>query len=251
MTVLPEIRRELIATATRNADRGRRSWSSQWRRRAANSRGAILALAAAVAVVIAVCVIVVASSGGPRSSMRSGANTRPQQQVRAINATRYRPIAASLLAHYALFRSYPTYSPTRHPDLPTPGISGGYTGEMHLNYWQTRFIATLTGLDGRGIWVTPGTRGLCISDPKSTSCAMLDSKRDRAGFIGGITTAKRQQTIAGVVPDGNSTVTLVLSDGRQTNTPVMHNVYEATVRGKVTAVIDRNSTGQIVRRPLS
>ena len=255
MTVLPEIRRELVATATRNASRARRRQWDLWRWRAPSGGGSIVSWATgavAVAVVIAVSVVLVTSIGGHRSPVRSAANTPPQQQkTDAINATRHRPIAASLLAHYALFRSYPTYSPARHPDLPTPEISGGYTGEMHLNYWQTRYIPALTGLDGRGIWVTPGTRGLCISDPKITGCAMLNRKRDRTGFIGAITTGKQQQTIAGVAPDGNPTVTLVLSDGRQITTPVIHNVYEVTVPGKITAIIDRDSTGQIVQRQLN
>ena len=43
-------------------------------------------------------------------------------------------------------------------------------GEMGLNYWQTRYISSVTGLDGPGLWITPGARGLCISDPQAGGC---------------------------------------------------------------------------------
>jgi hypothetical protein len=79
---------------------------------------------------------------------------------------------------------------------------------------------------------------------------MLTS-RNAAGFVGGATFAGRQETISGLVPDGNATVTLVLAEGGHETAPVVdHNVYEATVPGRVVAIISRDAAGRVERRSL-
>jgi hypothetical protein len=57
-------------------------------------------------------------------------------------------------------------------------------------------------------------------------------------------------TIDGLVPDGNATVTLVLASGALHSVPVVDNVFEATVRGRVGAIIDRDIHGRVVRKAL-
>lgn len=171
------------------------------------------------------------------------------QLIRAVNTSRNRAISPFLLAHFALFRSVPADDPARDPQLPTPGTDGGYVGQMRLNYWQSRYIPSVTGLDGRGIWVTPGARGLCISDPQTTGCGMLNS-RDSSGFIGVGTVGPHEQTLSGLVPDGNPTVTIVLANGTRKTVPVIDNVYEATFSGRAIAIINRDTSGRITRRSL-
>lgn len=129
--------------------------------------------------------------------------------------------------------------------MPTPGSPA-----LALNYWQTRYVASVTGLDGRGLWITPGSRGLCISDPQAGACCPLTNQATD-GFVGAGTSGAHEQTVAGLVPDGNRTVTLVLADGSRRTVPVVdHNVYEATVRGRVVAIINRDAAGRTVRRKL-
>jgi hypothetical protein len=172
------------------------------------------------------------------------------QRIRSVNASRDRSIAPLLLAHYSLFHSTAADDPARDLELPTPGTAGGYVGEMDLNYWQTRYIPTLTGMDGRGLWITPGTRGWCISDPQANACGMLKSQ-DASGIIGVATSNGNKQTISGLVPDGNQTVTLVLANGTRMTVPVVdHNVYEATVPGRIIAIINRDADGRIQRHSL-
>jgi hypothetical protein len=120
---------------------------------------------------------------------------------------------------------------------------------MGLNYWQTRYIASVTGLDGPGLWITPGARGLCISDPQAGDCGMLAGQA-AGGIIGGSTTGAGRETITGLVPDGNRTVTIVLADGTRKTFPVIENVYEATVRGRIVAIINKNTAGRIERHAL-
>jgi hypothetical protein len=174
------------------------------------------------------------------------------QVIRAVNASRSRAIAPWLLDHFALFTSGAVDTPAQDPMLPTPGTDGGYVGEIGLNYWQTRYVSSVTGLDGRGLWITPGARGVCVSDPKTSGCWMLSSRHPPDGLnaISG-TVAAHQQTITGLVPNGNRTVTLVLSSGARKTVPVVdRNVYEATVPGRVVAIIARNTSGKLEQQSL-
>ena len=189
--------------------------------------------------------VIASSSGGSQAFREFG-------RIRSVNASRDRPIAPFLLAHYALFRSVSPDTPAVDPALPTPGFDGGYVGEMRLNYWQTRFTAAVTGLDGDGLWITPGTHGLCISDPQTSGCNTLQHADSTGIIIAGITSSSngpRRQTIAGLVPDGNRSVTLQLADGTRRTVPVIdHNIFEATVPGQITAIIARNTTGHVQRK---
>jgi hypothetical protein len=48
-----------------------------------------------------------------------------------------------------------------------------------------------------------------------------------------------QETVWGLVPDGNPAVTAVLADGTSRTVRVIDNVYSITVTGKVTAIIGK------------
>jgi hypothetical protein len=185
------------------------------------------------------------------SSAADGLEQQQLRRINSINASRGRPIAPALLAHYELFRSFPADDPTTDPAVPTPGIDGGYSGELGLNYWQTRYIPTSNSLDGAGLWITPGTRGLCISSPQVTSCGMLKDGLKPTGFIGPIGISAHRTTISGLVPDRNPTITIVFSNGTRKTIPVIHNVYQATLAGHPIAIIDRNTTGHIQRESLN
>lgn len=182
---------------------------------------------------------VIASTGG-------GPDAKAQlRQIQLVNASRNRAIAPELIAHYRLFRSVAPVDLTRSPALPT---AGGGPGD--LNYWQTRYIGSLTGLDGPGLWITPGTRDVCISDWNAGSCTAPLSRREDAGIPGGITGGGGETTFVGLVPDGNSSVTVVMANGDRKTFPVIENAYEFTVRGRVVAMINRGIHGRVVRRPI-
>ena len=90
-----------------------------------------------------------------RQAGETSAARQQLQTIAAVNASRSRPIAPELRDHYSLFRSTPPDTPAQDWRLPTPGTTGGYIGQMRLNYWQTRYIPDVTGLDGAGLWITP------------------------------------------------------------------------------------------------
>jgi hypothetical protein len=123
---------------------------------------------------------------------------------------------------------------------------------MLLNYWQARYVRAVTSIVGHGLWVTPGTRGVCVGAPIGGWCTRIDrrSDPDSGSFSGGSSIGNGERTINGLVPDGNRTVTLVLSSGARVQAPVIDNVYEATVHGRIVAIIDHNSTGRLVHHTL-
>jgi hypothetical protein len=185
---------------------------------------------------------VIASVGGGREAAQQLA------LIKTVNASRRLPIAPSLVAHFALFRTVPPTTPVQDSRMPFNGAYGGPVGAMRLNYWQTRYVGAVTGLGG-GLWVTPGARGVCVYTPTGGWCSPLTrrSDPDGGGWSGGSSIGSAEQTINGLVPDGNRTVTLVLASGAQIRVPVTDNVYEATVHGRVVAIVDRNAAGQVVR----
>lgn len=179
--------------------------------------------------------VIASAAGGPDAQQQV-------RQIQSVNASRNRPIAPELIAHYRLFRSVAPVDLAKSPVLPT---AGGGPGD--LNYWQTRYIGSVTGLDGRGLWITPGTHDVCISDWNAGSCTAPLSRRDDARILGGSTSNGRETTLVGLVPDGNPTVTVVLAGGARRTFPVSDNVFEITVRGRVVAMIDRDIHGKVVR----
>jgi hypothetical protein len=184
------------------------------------------------------------AAGQVIASADGGVLTRQQlETIRSINTTRHRPIDRALRADYSLFRSVPPDNLAHDPRIPIVG-----TG-MGLNYWQIRYIPSVTGLDGPGLWITPGTNAICISDPQASTCGKL-AGREPSGFIGGTTSNGHQTTISGLVPDGNPTVTIVLADHTHKTVPVIHNVYEATATGRIVTIISRNASGQIQHHSL-
>jgi hypothetical protein len=106
----------------------------------------------------------------------------------------------------------------------------------------------VTGLDGRGLWITPGTRDVCLSDWNAGDCTV--SRPEDPGILAATTSNGDETTLAGLVPDGNPTVTVVLAGGQERLARVIDNVFEITVRGRVAAMFGRDIHGKVVRTPL-
>ena len=165
------------------------------------------------------------------------------QQIHAANASRNVPVAPLLLTHYSLFSAV---SPEPLARVPLSVLLGGGGGGP-LNYWQTRYVPSVSGLDGHGLWITPGRDGYFITDPQAGSGGKLRAQ-DAFAIIGVGTGTASEETLSGLVPDGNRTVTLVLQSGSHVTVPVVdRNVFEATVDGRIVAIINRDIQGRITQ----
>lgn len=182
-----------------------------------------------------------------------------QGQERAIAQTARRPIAPSLLAHFRLFRlPKATVGGPNAPALPlNPAV--GYVDQQgySLNVEQARFIplrGTPPSSNGlpHGIWVIPGSDGLCLQDTNNGSgCGTLigpgspDSGRDVM-----TTTDNGMEWVIGIAPDGNKTVSVVLSNGTVKTVPVIDNAYAVAINGRAVKLISKNAAGHTTSMPL-
>ncbi len=166
-------------------------------------------------------------------------------QIVAINASRSHRVAPQLRADFALFRTVAADDPAKDWAMPVYSVHTPGQTSTAPNYWQTRYLP-VSGVDGRGLWITPGTRGVCFGDPGGSGCAPLQPALTSAGLVDGGAIAHGQESFTALAPDGNSTVTLLLSGGgRRTVRVLDHNVVFATVPGQVTGLIDRGINGKI------
>jgi hypothetical protein len=175
---------------------------------------------------------------------------------RASSRSDKRPIAHSLLAHFTLFRLPRSHTPG--PKMPV-GIAAGYANQagLGLNVGRARFIA-LSGTERpvsgypHGVWAIPGSHGLCLLDTQLAGiCGGLTGRGspDSGGFRT-LNGGGSSGWVDGIVPNGNPTVTIVLSNGKRVTVPVVHNLYAAALKAHAVALIDKNAAGQTVTFPL-
>lgn len=116
-----------------------------------------------------------------------------------------------------------------------------------LNVIQARFVPY------------PGTPGLCVI-PGSHGVSMVQIRPDGGGggnnvpvsmaLSGGMITttgsAPHRETVWGLVPDGNPSITVVLAGGATRTVRVIDNVYSITLTRRAVAVIAKNARGRQV-----
>lgn len=182
--------------------------------------------------------IIATSADGARAAIQ-------RQGIQNVDASRSRPIDSFLLAHFRLFRSVPADDPARDWRL-AQAAAGGDDG-IALNYWRARYLEHLSGLDGQGVWIIPGTRGVCILDPRAGTCGPITLRQQRSVLPPMTTSNGRKTTITGLVPDGNPTVTIILASSSRRRIAVLDNVFEATVTSRPLAILAYNAAGHLTR----
>ena len=170
-------------------------------------------------------------------------HTREIEQ--AISASSRRRVASTLINSLAVLRAP---RPAGSPRLPS-GTAAALAEQAGygLNITQARFVTA----DGHGFWLVPGTSGVCLSGPSPsglTGCNTVKAVED-GGLVGG-TAGPGWEMLEGVAPDGNPTISIVLSNGQTKHVAVVDNVYAVTVHVKPTALIVRNSAGRLRRLTL-
>jgi hypothetical protein len=167
----------------------------------------------------------------------------------AIAASDKRPIAPSLLKHFALFRNPKTASES----LAMPeNIAAQYAQQPGgLNVVATRFVRlpeTEPPVRGypHGIWVIPGMHGVCDMDTQlAGGCSDLGGKdAPLSGGFFGTSIGVGTEWLTGIAPDGNHTVLVMLANGDSRTVPVIDNVYSVAIKGtRVSAVRLRTAAG--------
>jgi hypothetical protein len=202
-------------------------------------------------------------AGRTVASFSDAAEIAQQQraQRQAIQRTARNVIAPSLVALFSVLQDPPP-APARITTI-SAGTAGG--AGMGLNYAQVRFVPypgvpTLPG-EPHGLWVVGGSRGISlVSDGLNvagscnlawSSCSPPDNPGKGVFMRGTTGYGNGSQNIQGMVPDGNTTVTVEMIDGTRHTARVIDNVFSITVPKGAVALVDKNAAGQIVRFRLS
>ena len=173
-----------------------------------------------------------------------------EAQQRLLSASSTRPVAAALLNDFEIFKTPPPAPSTSKPLPDIIALSLAHRWPYQLNIARARFVP-YPGTSG--VWVVPGTRGATMTMPDGQGFATDGVPLSgRASVLADhlITTtgnAPPRETIFGLAPNGNASVTLVLANGATRTVSVIDNVYSATVSINATTLIARDATGHMVR----
>jgi len=176
---------------------------------------------------------------------------RQALQARALAASERDPIAPELAAHFAIFRRPvpPPASNTFPPARIARGAIGNYGYDQdngyRVNVAQARFVP-YPGT--AGFWVIPGTRGVSMAALGSGGDSVPIAVALSGRLITTTCCGANGETVWGLAPDGNPTITIVLASGARRAVPVLDNVYSVT--GRIRAINLRDAAGRrIALRP--
>ena len=175
----------------------------------------------------------------------------------ALDASYRQPIVPSLREHFAVARL------PRLKGWTAGGIShnlaakivernpyGLNVGDAHfVPYGGAPHIAIGTP---SGAFVIPGSRGACLSgsDPNGSGLPGFSCVRPARVDSGSFhVTTKRSdgsRTIVGLVPDGNASVTVLVTGGQKRTAPVFDNVWTLTIPTSPATLLVKNAAGQRV-----
>jgi hypothetical protein len=185
---------------------------------------------------------------GPDGQVIASLSVSGQQaaaQARALAVSERRPIAAALIKHLAIFRRPvpppATIKPLPHRTAAKLALNHGYG----LNVAEARFVP-YPGTPG--VWLVPGSKGISMLNLTSRGGSGGDAPVAMvlSGAMIGADFGPHRETISGVVPDVNPTVTLVLAGGARRTVSVIDNVYSVGLTPQAVAVIAKDAAGHTV-----
>jgi hypothetical protein len=184
---------------------------------------------------------------GPGGRVIASYNERAQreaEQAHALAASAREPIAAALVAHFAIFRR-PVAPPASIEPLPRRTAIVVTNQGFGLNVTHARLVPYPCT---PGLWVIPGSHGVSMAQIRPDGGGGGNNVPVSMALSGGLVTttccAAPGETVWGLVPDGNRTVTVVLTGGGTRTVPVIDNVYSIKVTGRVTAIIGKDAGGR-------
>jgi hypothetical protein len=167
-------------------------------------------------------------------------------QARLIERSAHEPIARGLVEHFSVLRQPPPRSAPLKA-LPAFARADIAANPQQLNVDQARFVR-YPGTPG--FWLVPGRLGVAIATSSSppgfsTDGAPLKRVLD-ARMVASFGGAPPRETVYGLVPDGNPTVTIKLADGTSKSVRVIDNAYSVTVTQRPTSLTAKDAAGQTV-----
>jgi hypothetical protein len=174
------------------------------------------------------------------------------EQARAVAASERDPIASALIEHFAIFRRpVPPPATIQQPPMRLAVAAIGNYGYGQDNGYRLNVAqARLVPYPGTtGFWVIPGSRGLGMANANYGGGAspLAGPGSALSGGMIGTSFGSNGETLHGLAPDGNPTVTVVFAGGATRTVPVIDNVYSITLHPQAVSVIMKDAAG----RPIS
>lgn len=185
------------------------------------------------------------SAGASRSAKQGAGSTQASAARSCLNG---RAVSPRLRAHFAVFRRAHT------ADL--SAASAGTVANPHVvAFLELNLSCTQLVRSGSGpVWIIPGHRGACVM---SGQAAATIAPRPGQNFAGCSTTegilrngevvqggqSNGPAIVFGLVPDGNTSVTLTFAAGTQRRVAVVDNLLRVTVPAGPVTVAFRNAAG--------
>jgi hypothetical protein len=217
-----------------------------------------LPVRSALLVGVAVCLVAITVALLLRSATSATAGTAPPRHhplgaaapSRALLRSRRIPTSPRLANAFGVFRHRQLLRTAQAGDgvASSPGLQpittrmanrltapGGPTAEYGLNPSLTQEVAVNPSLH---VWLVPGSEGVCVIQPLqmetgqpvlgayATGCGSV-ATASAGGFWGVAGDQGGEQTLVGLAPDGNSTVSVMDAEGSDQRVPVVDNVYVA------------------------
>jgi hypothetical protein len=165
------------------------------------------------------------------------------EAAHALAASARQPIALALIEHFAIFRR-PVPPPATIKQLQERTAVVIARQGYGLNVRQARFVP-YPGTPG--LWVIPGARGVSIAQLGRGGPGAGNSVPVSLALSGGMISTtccvSRSESVWGLVPDGNPTVTVVLAGGATRTVRVIDNVYSIIVTRRALSVIAKDGAG--------
>lgn len=221
------------------------------RRRQRRRRGAAAILAATA---IAAAALIVALSGGGGTGSASASRSAEQGRAGLTQAGAARPclngqaVSPGLRAHFAVFRQ------VRTADLSTASamtVANPHVAALlQLNLSCTQLVRSGSG----PVWIVPGRRGACVMSGQTaatiaprpgqnlTGCSMTEGVLQNGEVVRG-GQSDGPTILFGLVPDGNTSVTLTFATGIHRRVAVVDNVLRVTVPAGPVTVAFRDAAG--------
>jgi hypothetical protein len=199
----------------------RRSWLRSLAARSplATASAAVVGLAG-----VGIAVAATVSGGVTPAQFNQGQRAQPATSVPAAAASSFSVLGSSVTSSDALPSAYVA----SHQNSALVGELGANLKLAHL----------VPGVTDGAVWVVPTDSGVCLivsqyNNGQITGAGCTTEKAAANGKIvfqaGGSTQSSAGEFIAGLVPNGVSSVSLVLANGETTSLPVHDNVYTAHV----------------------
>jgi len=168
------------------------------------------------------------------------------RQARQLARSAREPIPRALAQHFEVFRQPPPRSAPIKP-LPAFARASIAANPQDLNVDEARFVR-YPGTSG--FWVVPGRLGVAIATSSTPPGLTIDGaplSRVLGGrMVASTGSAPPQETVYGLVPDGNPQVTIRLADGTTRTVRVIDNAYVVTLTQRPSTLTARDAAGQTV-----